>query len=304
MWVWAGAGALEMEHADDTNRRVTTPAIAASGARSASLGGIPAGRAIAIAVLALALGMTAAFLWARSSAAGADALAYWEGVRLWLAGLDPYHPPGARLPYLYAPWLLPVFLPWAALPWPAAWFAWRAAMVAGFAVTLAWAYRRRPLWTALLVAVLVVPLAATLDTGNITLFLALGIWTAQYVGPRLGGVLWALATAVKWVPLVFWPILPPATRRWGLIALAVAVLLSLATWPQTLIQIEAAAASGPPGFPRPLRIDHLLLIWGAVPWLWQGELPARIAEGARRQQAAIRRALRGAVPGVGAGRES
>jgi len=282
---------------------VTTVA-AAGGGRAVRIGAVPPTRIVAIVLLAVVLGIVAAFLWARGSAAGADALAYWEGVRVWLSGGDPYHPRGMGLPYLYAPWLLPVFLPWAALPWGVAWFAWRIAMVAGFAVTLAWAYARRPVWAAVLVALLAIPLAATLDTGNITLFLALGIWAAQYVGPRLGGVLWAFATAVKWVPLVFWPILPAATRRWGLVALGVAVLLSLATWPQTLIQIEAAAASGPPGFPRPLRIDHLLLIWGAVPWLWRGALRERVVHGARRQSDTIRRVFRGVVPGVGAARES
>ena len=283
---------------------MTSSAIAAAGARRDPFRSIPRVRVLAIALIALALGIVAAFVWARGSAAGADALAYWEGVRVWLSGGDPYHPLGARLPYLYAPWLLPVFLPWAALPWSAAWFAWRVAMVAGFGVTVAWAYRQRPLWTALLIAVLAVPLAATFDTGNITLFLALGIWAAQYVGPRLGGVLWAFAVAVKWVPVVFWPILPPATRRWGLIALAVAVLLSLATWPQTLIQIDAAAASGPPNFPRPLRIDHLLLIWGAVPWLWRGDFRQRVAAGLRNQRAAITRVTRAAVPDAGVGRGS
>jgi hypothetical protein len=265
------------------------------------LAALPPARVVAILVLATTLGIMAAFLWARGSAAGADALAYWDGVRVWLAGGDPYHASGARLPYLYAPWLLPVFLPWAVLPWPVAWFAWRGAMVLGFAATLAWAYRRRPLWTAGLVAVLVIPLAATLDTGNITLFLALGIWAAQYVGPRWGGVLWAFATAVKWVPVVLWPILPPATRRWGVVALAIAVLLSLATWPQTLVQVQAAAASGPPNFPRPLRIDHLLLLWGAVPWLWQGDLRERVVAGLRGQVAAITRVSRGVVPDAGVG---
>ncbi len=84
---------------------------------------IPSRRWGAIALLAITLGLMAAFLFARGSAAGADALAYWEGVRTWLAGGNPYDPPGLRLPYLYAPWLLPLFLPWAALPWSVAWFA-------------------------------------------------------------------------------------------------------------------------------------------------------------------------------------
>ena len=29
------------------------------------------------------------------------------------------------------------------------------------------------------------------------------LWAAQFTGPRLGGLLWALATWMKWVPVVF-----------------------------------------------------------------------------------------------------
>jgi hypothetical protein len=265
---------------------------------------IPARRVAAIALIALTFGLMAAFLVARGSAAGADALAYWSGVRLWLAGADPYAPPGGGLPYLYPPWLLPLFLPWAALPWSVAWFAWRAAMLLGLAASVGWAYRRRPGWTAILLALLAIPLVATLDTGNITLFLALGVWVAQWSGPRLGGAMWALATAMKWVPAILWVLLPPATRRWGLVALAVAILLSLATWPQTLHQIQAAAASGPPNFPRPLRIDHAVLIWAAVPWLWQGDLRGRSEAALRGVAGTIRRALSGAAPDAAADRGS
>jgi Glycosyltransferase family 87 len=265
---------------------------------------IPSRRWGAIALLAITLGLMAAFLFARGSAAGADALAYWEGVRIWLAGGNPYDPPGLRLPYLYAPWLLPLFLPWAALPWPVAWFAWRAAMILGFGWSVAWAYRRRPGATAILVALLAIPLVATLDTGNVTLFLALGIWLAQFSGPRLGGALWALATAIKWVPIVLWPILPKSTRRWGLAGLALAVLLSLATWPQTLVQIQAAAASGPPNFPRPLRIDHAVLIWAAVPWLWRDDLRATVAAALRWRPTALRRAASASAPAADGARES
>ena len=40
---------------------------------------------------------------ARGEAGGADARAYWAGVRIWLNGGDPYHPTGPFLPYVYAP---------------------------------------------------------------------------------------------------------------------------------------------------------------------------------------------------------
>lgn len=238
-------------------------------------------RLAAIGLLGISLGLMVAVLLVRGSAAGSDALAYWEGVRIWLAGGDPLRPPGLRLPYVYATWLLPIFLPWALLPWQVAWVAWRGAMALAFAGSVVWAYRRRPGWTALLVALLAVPLAVTFDTGNITLFLALGVWAAQFSRPRLGGALWALATATKLIPVVLWPILPPRARLWGLVAFGVVVLLGLATWPQTIAQYEVAAVASPPAFPRPLRIDHAVLLWAAVPWLWRGDLRQRIL-GARR----------------------
>ena len=54
------------------------------------------------------------------------------------------------------------------------------------------------------------------------------LWAAQFTGPRLGGLLWALATWMKWVPVVFWPILPGRAKHWGLFWLAVSVGLSVA----------------------------------------------------------------------------
>jgi hypothetical protein len=50
--------------------------------------------------------------------------------------------------------------------------------------------------------------------------------------------------------------------------LGVAVVLTLATWPQTLRQIDIVLY-----FPRPLRLDYLLLVWAAVPWLWHQPWP-------------------------------
>ena len=52
--------------------------------------------------------------------------------------------------------------------------------------TIHWAYRRRPLTTAVIVAVLAFPFGANLDTGNINLQLTLMLWAAQFTGPRLG----------------------------------------------------------------------------------------------------------------------
>jgi hypothetical protein len=220
-------------------------------------------RLLSILLIVLSGGAVLSFLVVRGELAGSDAQAYWAGVRVWLGGGDPLHPTGPFLPYVYAPWTLPLFLPWAALPWGEAWFLWRGINVLLLLWTAGWAYRRHPLATAVVLVILAAPIAATLDTGNITLLLALAVWAAQFVGPRLGGTLWAFAATLKWFPVMLLIFLPPRARLWGVVALGVAVLLALATWPQTLTQLDLAI-----NFPRPLRLDYLLLGWAAVPWLW------------------------------------
>lgn len=221
-------------------------------------------RLAAVVILGVVLGVFTAGLAARGEAAGADAHAYWAGVRIWLAGGDPYQAVGPFMPYVYAPWMLPLFLPWALLPWDVAWFFWRGATVLLLFWTVAWAYRRRPLSTAVVVLLLSFPIAANVDTGNINLVLVFMLWAAQIVRPVLAGLLWALATAMKWVPVVFIVLLAPRARGWGLVWAGVAIVLTLATLPATLVQIEAIFA-----FPRPARIDYLVLLWAAVPWAWR-----------------------------------
>jgi hypothetical protein len=220
-------------------------------------------RVAAIVILGLVLGVFGAGLLARGEAAGADARAYWAGVRIWLAGGDPYTAVGPFMPYVYAPWMLPFFLPWALLPWDVAWFVWRGATILLLFWTAGWAYRRRPLSTAVAVLLLSFPIAANVDTGNINLLLAFMLWAAQIVRPPVAGLLWALATAMKWVPLVFLPLLAPKARGWGVLWLALAAILTLATLPATLVQVETVFA-----FPRPARIDYLVLLWATIPWIW------------------------------------
>ena len=58
--------------------------------------------------------------------------------------------------------------------------------------------------------------------------------------------------------------------------LGVLAVLTLATWPQTLRQLDIVL-----NYPRPLRIDYMILAWGIVPWLWMREWlrePLRVAE--------------------------
>ncbi|MGP1674726.1 MAG: glycosyltransferase family 87 protein [Candidatus Limnocylindrales bacterium] len=219
-------------------------------------------RVIAIVLLSVTFSLLAAGMIGRGDAAGADARAYWAGVRIWLNGGDPYHPIGPFLPYVYAPWMLPIFAPWALLPWDVAWVVWRVGTILLLLWTIHWAYRRRPLTTAVIVTLLAFPAGANLDTGNINLQLTLMLWAAQFSGPRVGGLLWALATWMKWVPAVVWPILEPGARRWGLVWLAISVGLSLILLPLTIVQFQALFGFGA----RPIRLDYLVFLWAFIPW--------------------------------------
>src|SRR5436305_1367601 len=222
-------------------------------------------RIAAIVILIVVLGVFTAGLIARGEAAGADARAYWAAVRIWLNGGDPYHPTGPFLPYVYAPWMLPLFAPWALLPWDVAWFVWRGSTILLLLWSIRWAYSRRPLATAVLVGVLAFPMAANLDTGNINLLLALALFGAHFTGPRVGGLIWGLATWMKWVPAILWPTLPARSRLWGLVFLALSASLSLAMLPLTIIQLQVLFGFGA----RPVRADYLVFIWSAVPWWWR-----------------------------------
>jgi hypothetical protein len=193
-------------------------------------------RLLAMSLLIITFGCIAAGLVARGEPAGADARAYWAAVRIWLGGGDPYRPTGPFLPYVYAPWMLPGFAPWALLPWDVAWFVWRGGTILGLLWTIHWAYRQHPLATAILVMLLGFPFGANLDTGNINLLLTLVLWAAQFSGPLLAGVLWAIAAWMKWVPVAFLIVLSPRARLYGLAFLGLSILLSLATLPGTSAQ--------------------------------------------------------------------
>jgi hypothetical protein len=226
-------------------------------------------RILAIVLLSLTFAFVLSGMIARGEAGGADARAYWAGVRIWVNGGDPYHPTGPFLPYVYAPWMLPLFTPWAALPWDVAWFSWRVGTILLLLWTIDWAYRRRPLTTAVSVALLGFPFGANLDTGNINLQLTLMLWAAQFTGPRVGGLLWALATWMKWIPAVHWFILAPRTRAWSLVWLGVSIALSLITLPLTIIQMQTLFGFGA----RPIRLDYLVYLWAFIPWLYRAPDP-------------------------------
>ena len=226
-------------------------------------------RLAAMLILAIVFAASMAGMWARGENAGGDAQAYWAAVRIWLEGGDPYHPTGPFLPYVYAPWMLPLFVPWALLPWDVAWFVYRGATILLLLWSIRWAYTRRPLPTAILLLILAFPIAGCLDTGNINLPVALALFGAQFVGPKTGGLIWGLATWMKWVPALLWPVLQPKARGWGLVFLALSALLSLAMLPLTIVQLQVLFGFGN----RPVRLDYLVFIWSAVPWWWRHRDP-------------------------------
>ena len=226
-------------------------------------------RLLAMGLLIITFGFIAAGIVGRGEPAGADARAYWAAVRIWLNGGDPYHPTGPFLPYVYAPWMLPLFAPWALLPWDVAWFVWRGGTILGLLWTIDWAYRRRPLETAIVVALLGFPIGANLDTGNINLLLTLMVWAARFSGPVVAGFLWSIATWMKWAPALLFPILAPRARLWGLVFLLASVVMSLATLPMTVVQFKAVFGFGA----RPVRLDYLVFLWALVPVLWVRERP-------------------------------
>jgi hypothetical protein len=226
-------------------------------------------RLLAMTLLIITFGCLAAGLVARGEPAGADARAYWAAVRIWLGGGDPYRPTGPFLPYVYAPWMLPLFAPWALLPWDVAWYVWRGGTILALLWTIHWAYRQRPLTTAVLVALLGFPFGANLDTGNINLLLTLVLWGAQFSGPVVAGLLWAMAAWMKWVPVVFLAVLAPRARLYGLAFLALSIVLSLATLPGTISQLQALFGFGR----RPLRLDYIVFLWALLPLLWRQPEP-------------------------------
>ncbi len=222
-------------------------------------------RIAAIVLTAISFAVIATLIVARGDTAGADAHAYWAAARAWLGGGNPYEPTGPYLPYVYPPWMLPFFVPWAVLPWDVAWFVWRGGTILLLLWTYDWAYRRDPLRSAITLAILALPFAANIDTGNINLLLVLALWAAQFSRPMVAGVLWALATWMKWLPIVFLFVLAPRGRLYGLIALAICGLLSLLLLPLTIIQLQVLFGFGP----RPIRLDYLIFLWALVPWWYR-----------------------------------
>lgn len=219
-------------------------------------------RIAAVLISSASIALIAVLLFARGDAAGADSQAYWAAARAWLVGGNPYDTSGPYLPYVYPSWMLPLFVPWALLPWEVAWFVWRGGTILLLLASYHWAYRREPLRSSVILAALSLPIAVNLDTGNVNLLLVVVLWVAQFSAPAVAGILWALATWMNWIPVVFFLVLAPRGRLYGLIGLAISALVSLVLLPLTITQLQVLFGFGP----RPFRLDYLVFLWAAVPW--------------------------------------
>ena len=235
----------------------------------------------------------AAGMIARGEPAGADARAYWAAVRIWLERRRPV-PPDRPVPALR---LRPVDA--------AAVRAVGAAAVGRRLVRLARRRRsssccgrsagrtaggRSP--TAILVALLAFPIAANLDTGNINLLLTLLLFGAQFTGPIVAGLIWAIATWMKWVPVVLWPCSRRGPGSGACCSSRSRCCCASRRCPLTIVQLEALFGFGR----RPIRLDYLVFIWALVPCCG-GSRPVRVPApgrgGARRARRRSRRAARG-----------
>ena len=105
--------------------------------------------------------------------------------------------------------MLPLFAPWALLPWDVAWFVWRGGTILSCSGRSTGPTASGRSTTASSWPCSAFPFGANLDTGNINLLLTLMLWGAQFSGPVLAGLLWALATWMKWAPVVVPAVLAP-----------------------------------------------------------------------------------------------
>jgi hypothetical protein len=160
----------------------------------------------------------------------------WQPGRDILAGQSPY--PAPRMseldsgnPPVYPPLALVLTLPFALLPFHAAYAAWTIALVAGIVGTL-WILEVRD-WRCYTLALGSCPLAFGLTLGNIVLLLLpLAALAWRYRNDaRWSGLAVGLGIALKLVlwPLIVWFI---ATRRWraAFVAAGLAVLSTLVAW--------------------------------------------------------------------------
>ena len=223
-------------------------------------------RIAAIVLLSLTFALLIAGLLARGESGGADARAYWAGVRIWLNGGDPYHPTGPFLPYVYAPWMLPALRAVGGPP------------LGRRVVRLARLDDPAPA----LDDPLGVPTPTADDGGHLrdprvpvrgqprhrqhqppadadAVGRPVHRPTSRglAVGPRDLDEMGARDPLVRSSPR--------ARACGGSAGWRISIALSVATLPLTIIQLQVLFGFGA----RPLRLDYLVFLWAFVPWLYR-----------------------------------
>ena len=131
--------------------------------------------------------------------------------------------------------------------------------------TIHWAYRRRPLTTAVIFALLGFPFGANLDTGNINLPADADAVGRPVHRPTSGRAAVGARDLDEMGARDLTGSSSPRARAVGLGWLGVSIALSVITLPLTIIQLQALFGFGA----RPLRLDYLVYLWAFVPWLYR-----------------------------------
>ena len=185
------------------------------------------------AILAFVLGVGATLAVAGDTL-GYDFRAYYAAASRVLDGQPPYDPAfevaGPFGLFFYPPTFIPLVLPFALLPEPAAVWAWIAVMIAAsIAALLAMPVSARTRWWLLLVAGLSWPFVYNLKLGQVgpLLVLAFALAWRWLDRPWLFGVAAAFGGAIKVQPILLlgWALL---RRRWTAVAAGVITLVALA----------------------------------------------------------------------------
>ena len=132
------------------------------------------------------------------------------------------------------------------------------------------------------------------------------LWAAQFTGPRGRRPAVGAGDLDEVGPGRLWLVLAPRARLWGLVWLAVSVVLSLVTLPLTIIQLQAlfgfGAAADPPRLPRlPLGaravvlsgVTTRLLAFRPSNWRRDGQRVARLGRSAVASEVRVGRRNRG-----------
>jgi hypothetical protein len=184
---------------------------------------------------------------------GGDLIAYTSAADRLADTGTPYHPDlfqgpivsGDNVPigYFYPPVLAQIFLPLRAIPHFTLAIAWSAvqALCLTILLPLVGAGRSSVTWNRALLAIgfglAFYPLQFSIFSGNVSGWLAIGIAISLTAGPRMGGSVAAIATAVKLLPLPMFvaALTDPRSRIRASVLLAAIVVVSVLLAPKAWV---------------------------------------------------------------------